>query len=337
MAAAKRDPGEDQGQGRDPEVERGDPVALRIDLPPHVPRQFPEAIPREGQKGLQHRERMDRPGGSRACAQVEALRAHRELRRRYPLGTSEPEAQRQAQRRPCEHAAWLRGGGIRSGQERPQYEGSEDDDGHHHHFGRRSQELRRRHEREAGGASGSRAVGDTHRRPHDPRYPGGSAQVVVERDQGEHGSGREVDGAGDESAVWGESQAASQHAHTHPGQGQVSGRQEGVIGPGGHEEIEPGGGVEGLRVGVGEERLAEGTAGVPSGPGAAADGAHEGLHLRPPDQVDVALEENPAFEDHRAEQPRHQAEDAQRRPSPCRAETGESNVPLPPGPPSCRR
>ena len=70
-----------------------------------------------------------------------------------------------------------------------------------------------------------------------------------------------------------------------------------VVRPGPHQQVEPGRRVVDLGVGVGQQRLAEADPRVPRRPRAGGHAAHEALHLRVPEQMDVALEEHAAAED----------------------------------------
>ena len=89
--------------------------------------------------------------------------------------------------------------------------------------------------------------------------------------------------------------------------------EERVVGPGAHEEVQPGWRVEDLHRRVGEERLSERGARVPQRQGTREDRAHEPLDLGVPDQVDVPLVEDAALEDRFAEEGDDEQDEGEKR------------------------
>ena len=101
------------------------------------------------------------------------------------------------------------------------------------------------------------------------------------------------------------------------------------------QQVQPGEGIERLRVGVRQHRLPEGQERIPHRPGSGADGADEGLHLRVPDQVHVALVEGLAAEHRPGEEDEGQqreGRDGEQGAAPAR----RSRLRRRHGPPPCR-
>ena len=173
---------------------------------------------------------------------------------------------------------------------------------HRADVGRSGEDLQTDREAEDEGVAGAPALDGPLGGEEDGGDPRGAREVVPEVHEREEGARQHPGGSAGQGCARSQPPAPRQRVERDPGQEDVAEGEERVVGPGAHEEVQPGRRVEDLHRRVGEERLPERGTRVPERQSTREDRAHEPLDLGVPDEVDVPLVEDAALEDRLAEE-----------------------------------